>query len=292
MTGKTATHPTVLPGMREPDRVRAAENFPVALRILPKLTRRHLHALYRYARFVDDLGDEPAAGRGPAQRLAALDEFEAEVRRLYDGRRIRHPVVCTLAPTVVACRLPADPLLRLIEANRVDQTVTRYATFEELVRYCTLSADPVGELVLHIFAQAGPERVALSDRICTALQVVEHLQDIAEDHGRDRVYLPKEDLDRFGVSEAELGAAKASRAVRELVEFEADRARAWLDAGAPLLAALHGWARPAVAGYLAGGRATLKALRRSGYDPLPAPPRPRRRDVLAQLLRAGVRTAG
>ncbi|MEV6924107.1 squalene synthase HpnC [Dactylosporangium sp. NPDC051485] len=287
------TEPAAPPSVSGPLRARAAaENFPVALRILPGITRRHLYALYRYARFVDDLGDEPVRGMTAAERTAALDAFETDVRRLYDGQRVAHPVLSGLAPTVLACGLPAGPLLRLIEANRVDQTVTRYATFDELVGYCSLSADPVGELVLHVFGQADPLRVGLSDRICTALQVVEHLQDIAEDYRRGRVYLPEADLDRFGVREADLAAATASHALRGLVRFEAGRAKALLDAGSPLLATLHGWARVAVAGYLAGGYATLQALRRSGYDPLPGPPRPRRRDIAVSWLVAMVRSIG
>ncbi|GAA2585055.1 squalene synthase HpnC [Dactylosporangium fulvum] len=287
------TESTAQPGGHVSLEARAgAENFPVALRILPKTTRRHLHALYRYARFVDDLGDEPVAGVTAADRTAMLDAFEAEVHRLYDGQRIQHPVLCVLAPTVVACRLPAGPLLRLIEANRVDQIVTRYTTIEELVRYCSLSADPVGELVLHVFDQAGPAQVALSDRICTALQIIEHLQDVAEDHRRGRVYLPEADLDRFGVRDTDLAAATASSTLREVVRFEAGRAKARLDAGAPLLTALRGWARVAVGGYLAGGYATLRALERSGYDPLPGPPRPRRRDIATSWLAAMVRSIG
>ncbi|GAA2390304.1 squalene synthase HpnC [Dactylosporangium salmoneum] len=287
------TAPAAPPSARGPLRARAAaENFPVALRILPGITRRHLYALYRYARFVDDLGDEPALGLTAAERTATLDAFEAEVRRLYNGRRVTHPVLSELAPTVVACELPVGPLLRLIEANRVDQAVSRYATFEDLVGYCSLSANPVGELVLHVFGQADPLRVGLSDRICTALQVVEHLQDLAEDHRRGRVYLPGADLDRFGVREADLAAATASDALRGLVRFEAGRAKTLLDAGSPLVATLRGWARVAVAGYLAGGYATLRALRRSGYDPLPGPPRPRRLDIAASWLAVMVRSIG
>ncbi|GAA0727143.1 squalene synthase HpnC [Dactylosporangium roseum] len=287
------TESTALSGGRVPLEARAgAENFPVALRILPKTTRRHLYALYHYARFVDDLGDEPGAGVTAADRTATLDAFAAEVRRLYGGQRIQHPVLCALAPTVVACRLPAGPLLRLIEANRVDQIVTRYPTVEELVRYCSLSADPVGELVLHVFGQAGPARVALSNRICTALQVIEHLQDVAEDRRRGRVYLPEADLDRFGVRDTDLAAATASSTLRAVVRFEAGRAKSWLDAGAPLLTALRGWARVAVGGYLAGGYATLRALERSGYDPLPGAPRPRRRDIATSWLGVMVRSMG
>jgi squalene synthase HpnC len=275
--------------------VRAGENFPVALRVLPAATRRHLLALYAYARYVDDLGDEPlrVSGDGsPAARLAALDAVEAGVRDLYAGRPVHHPVLGGLAATVRERNLPMAPLLRLVEANRVDQRRSAYGTFAELMAYCDLSANPVGELVLHVFGRATPERVALSDRICTALQLVEHLQDVAEDHRRGRVYLPVEDLNRFRVRPDELSRPPARHAVRDLVAFEAERAAAWLESGAPLVATLRGWARPAVGGYLAGGRAALDALARSGYDPVSGPPKAGRRDVLRRWVLATVRSAG
>ncbi|GAA2218673.1 squalene synthase HpnC [Micromonospora olivasterospora] len=276
--------------VRRIEQARSRENFPVALRVLPGRYRRHLLALYAYARQVDDLGDE--ALPDPADRVAALDDIETELRCLYAGHRVTHPVVRALAPTVAACRLPLDPLVRLVEANRVDQRVTRYATFDQLVAYCTLSANPVGELVLHVFGQAAPARIALSDRVCTALQIVEHLQDVAEDHRRGRVYLPAEDLARFDVTEADLARPTAGRQLRELVEFSAERARAWLDAGAPLVSSLHGWGRLAVGGYLAGGRATLDALAVADHDPLRTAVRPRGRRVLHRWLAATVRSAG
>ncbi|MEH1166929.1 squalene synthase HpnC [Micromonospora sp. CPCC 205539] len=282
--------PAVALAARRIEQARTQENFPVALRVLPRRRRRHLLAVYRYARHVDDLGDEPLAPG--VDRLGALDRVEAELRALYDGSPVSDRVVRALAPTVAECRLPLDPLLRLIEANRVDQHVSRYATFAQLVDYCTLSANPVGELVLHVFGQAGPTRLALSDRICTALQLVEHLQDVAEDHRRGRIYLPAEDLDRFGVTEADLAGPTAGRPLRELIGFEAERARAWLDAGAPLVADLHGWARLAVGGYLAGGRATLDALASADHDPLPVTVRPRSRQVFRRWLSAMVRSAG
>ncbi|MET7704675.1 squalene synthase HpnC [Micromonospora sp. NPDC005413] len=282
--------PAVALATRRIEQARAQENFPVALRVLPRRHRRHLLAVYRYARHVDDLGDEPLAPG--VDRLTALDRVETELRALYAGRPVSDRVVRALAPTVAECRLPLDPLLRLVEANRVDQHVSRYATFAQLVDYCTLSANPVGELVLHVFGQAGPARLALSDRICTALQLVEHLQDVAEDYRRGRVYLPAEDLDRFGVTQADLTGPTADRRLRELIGFEAERARAWLDAGAPLVAALHGWARLAVGGYLAGGRATLDALARADYDPLRVTVRPRGRRVFRRWLSAMVRSAG
>ncbi|WBB68546.1 squalene synthase HpnC [Micromonospora sp. WMMD812] len=281
---------TVVPAVHRLAQARAEENFPVALRVLPARHRRHLIAVYGYARHVDDVGDEPMAPG--VDRLAELDRIEAELRALYTGRTVSHPVVRALAPTVAQCRLPLDALVRLVEANRVDQRVTHYGTFAQLVDYCTLSANPVGELVLHVFGQAGPAQRALSDRICTALQLVEHLQDVAEDHRRGRIYLPAEDRERFGVTEDDLARPAANRPLRELIAFEAERARAWIDAGAPLVSALRGWARLAVSGYLAGGRATLDALAEADHDPLRWSVRPRRGRVLRRWLSATVRSAG
>jgi squalene synthase HpnC len=268
----------------------AGENFPVALRVLPARIRRHLYAVYGYARLVDDLGDEPVPGH--VDRLAALDQVETQLRDLYAGRPVIHPVLYTLAGTSHDCDLPLAPMLRLIEANRVDQRVTRYATFDELLGYCALSANPVGELVLHVFGAATPRRVALSDRVCTALQLIEHLQDVAEDHRRGRIYLPRADLDRFGVTEADLAQPTAGRSVRDLISFTADRARTWLESGAPLVSSLHGWGRLAVSGYLAGGRAALAALADQGYDPLSGPAKPGQRRIFTRWLAATAGSTG
>ncbi|MGI5215698.1 squalene synthase HpnC [Plantactinospora sp. CA-290183] len=282
--------PSDRPGERRlPETVLAGENFPVALRVLPARIRRHLLALYAYARFVDDLGDEPdTAGRdeGPTVRLAALQRLEREVRSMYEGLPPRHPVLLHLAPTLVDCQLPMDPLLRLIEANRRDQVVDRYPTFGSLAEYCHLSADPVGELVLQVFGARTAPRIQLSNRICTALQIVEHLQDVAEDRRRGRIYLPTQDLAAAGVDERELDAPRAGEPLRTVVRQQAERAQSLLTAGAPLVGELHGWARVAVAGYVAGGQATLAALARSGYDPLPGPPRPTRAGVATAFLRS------
>lgn len=267
----------------DPTAQAGGENFPVAMRILPREPRRHLMAVYGYARMVDDLGDE-----SPGDRLADLDAVEDELRGHYAGHPATDPVLRELGRTVDACGIPADVLVRLIEANRVDQVTTRYATFDQLVDYCTLSANPVGELVLYVFGAHTAARVVLSDRICTALQIVEHLQDVAEDHRAGRVYLPKEDLDRFGVADADLAAPRASAAVRHLVEYEAERAGAWLSAGEPLLGSLHGYARLAVSGYYAGGRAALAALARSGYDPLPGPPKAGKAALVGALVRTAL----
>ncbi|HEX6401804.1 MAG TPA: squalene/phytoene synthase family protein, partial [Pseudonocardiaceae bacterium] len=196
-----------------------------------------------------------------------------------------HPVLRQLVPTVVARGLDREPFDRLVRANLVDQRVHRYARYAQLREYCMLSADPVGRIVLGVFGVADrTELTELSDRVCTALQLIEHWQDVAEDRRAGRVYLPQEDLAAFGVTEAELDARVASPALRRLMAFEIDRAAELLDSGAPLLGLLHGWARLAVAGYVAGGRAAVDALRRSGGDVLGGPPRPRRRDVLRHLL--------
>ena len=173
----------------------ADENFPVALRLLPGRYRAHLTAVYGFARSADDMGDEAS----PDERLALLDELEADLGRLYQpgGEAPRLPVIRALAPAVAQCAIPAQPFLDLIQANRQDQVVTRYQTFDELLAYCRLSANPVGRIVLHVFGAATPPRERLSDLVCTALQLAEHWQDVAEDLRAGRVYLPGEDLARL-----------------------------------------------------------------------------------------------
>ena len=263
------------------------ENFPVELRVLPARVRRDLMALYRYARYVDDLGDE-----WTGDREQALKGVVDDVHRLYEGRGPRLEVVRDLAPLVRRSGVPADPWLRLVEANLQDQNVSRYATFEDLLGYCALSANPVGEIVLYIFGQADADRIALSDRVCTGLQLVEHWQDIAEDHGSGRVYLPQEDLRAFGVTEQMLAAGRATPELVDLVGFETDRALAWIDAGAFLVPLLHGWARLAVSGYIAGGRAAAAGIKKHGYDTLAGVPKPTSREILRSLLAASVRRPG
>ena len=267
------------------------ENFPVALRLLPARHRRHLTNLYFFARLTDDLGDEARDGNADvtALRLGLLDELAADVDRIYAGGTPESPVMRAMAETVSECGVPAQPLLDLIEANRQDQQVTRYPTYADLERYCELSANPVGQIVLYIFGVATPERIALSDNICTALQLAEHWQDVAEDLGNGRIYLPGEDLERFGCTEADLAAPTAGPAVRQLMTFETGRASRLLDRGAPLVGTLRGSARLAVAGYLAGGRAALAAISKQHYDVLAGTPRGRKPRLAAELAKAYLR---
>ena len=263
---------------------RRGENFPVAMRVLPRRLSRHLVAVYDFARVVDDLGDE-ATG----DRLALLDAFAADLATIWDGGVPDSTVLRRLSGTVRACGLPREPFEQLVEANRWDQRISRYSSYAELLAYCSLSANPVGRIVLGIFAAGPPDidadAVELSDRVCSALQLIEHWQDVAEDRRAGRVYLPAEDLAAYQVTEADLDGRQTPQAVRRLLAFETDRAAALLDSGAPLVRRLHGWARLAVAGYVAGGRAAIDALRRERWDVLAVTPRVRRRDVLGHVLR-------
>jgi squalene synthase HpnC len=274
------------------------ENFPVALRILSAEQRRHLMAIYGFARLTDQIGD---AAHG--NRLAMLDELQRQVdtcvdvqtggntwvdekkggnncadRQASGNAGARHPIIEALEPTIRACALPIGPFHRLIDANRLDQHRHRCENYRELLDYCDLSANPVGELVLHVFGVATPERIRQSDAVCTALQFVEHWQDVREDYTAGRIYLPSEDLVKFGCREDELGANTASPALRELLRFECGRAHGLLDEGVPLVKSLRGRARLAIAGFVAGGRAALDAIARSSYDVMGGAPRARRRD--------------
>ena len=276
----------------------ATENFPVALRILSADQRRHLMAIYRFARLTDQIGD---AAHG--DRLAMLDELQRQVDACVDAQtdgnacvdaqtdgnacvdaeaggndRKNHPIIETLAPTIRACALPIGPFHRLIDANRLDQIKHRCENYQELLDYCDLSANPVGELVLYVFGVATPERIRLSDAVCTGLQLVEHWQDVKEDYLAGRIYLPSEDLVKFGCREEALGANSASRELRELLHFECERAHGLLDEGVPLVKSLRGRARLAIGGFVAGGRAALDAIARASYDVMGGAPRARRRD--------------
>ncbi|MFE9116478.1 squalene synthase HpnC [Streptomyces sp. NPDC007172] len=279
----------------------ADENFPVAPFFLPRAWRDDLMAVYGFARLVDDIGDGDLAPGGAdarhlgvAQadaddRLVVLDAFETDLRRVFDGTP-QHPLLVALRPTVRRCGLTPEPFLGLIAANRQDQRVRRYETYEELLAYCELSANPVGRLVLAITGTTSPERVRRSDAICTALQIVEHLQDVKEDLGRDRIYLPAEDMSRFHVTQADLAAPTGSASVRALVAFEAERAGSLLNEGTPLVGSVHGRLKLLLAGFVAGGRAALDAVAAAGHDVLPGPPKPTRarllREVGAVLRRA------
>ncbi len=276
-----------VPPRPEPIMDRAgSENFPGASRLLPSALRAHLLAIYGFARLVDELGDEV-----PGDRLELLDWLSGELDRAFAGNAT-HPLLMALTPTIEACALPREPFERLIEANRVDQTTHSYDTWTALLGYCHLSADPVGELVLHVFGAATPRRIELSDSVCTALQLTEHWQDVGEDLARGRVYVPLEDLARHGCTIEELGAARVSERLRHVLAVEAARTAALFRAGDELVGSLRGWGRLAVAGYAGGGRAALEAIALADYEVLALNPRPTRRRLVGAIVRVLVRAAG
>lgn len=274
--------PEGLPGIDAISARAGGENFRVASFLLPAPTRGALMDVYRYARFVDEIGD-----CFEGDRLDALDWLEGELGRGLSADANLNPAVAGVAELARRGIIQADPLFRLIEANRTDQLVHRYETFEQLVGYCELSANPVGRLVLGLFGLSTPPRIQWSDFICTGLQLAEHLQDVAEDAESGRVYLPMEDLRAFGVAPSELtGGGPASAAFQAMTAFEVSRARAFLDGGAPLIASVGGRARVAIAGFWAGGHAALDALEREEFDPLSHRARPSRSRVGWHLARA------
>lgn len=253
------------------------ENFPVASRLLPAGVRADVLAIYGFARLTDDIGDEL---RG--DRVGALDWLADELEQAPSGHAT-HPVMRNLGATIAERGLSIQLCRDLIEANRVDQEVHRYETFDDLVGYCRLSANPVGRLVLEVLDQSTDERNAWSDDVCTGLQVVEHLQDVAEDAAQDRVYLPLADLRDEGTGVDALRAPHASPALRRVVALEAARARHLLFSGVPLAASLPGRARVAVAAFAAGGMAAADAIERAHFDVLAVDCRPRPRRLVARL---------
>lgn len=260
------------------------ENFTVASRVLPKAARRHLLAFYAYARLVDEVGDSYQG-----DRMAALDEIERQlgVALSEPGRPDAAPAIAGAVRSVRSLGAEPTPLFDLIAANRQDQIVHGYRTFDELLGYCALSANPVGRLVLAAFGPATPQQVQWSDRICTGLQLAEHWQDVKEDALAERVYLPQEDLDRFGVDAGQLtGAPPASPEMRALMVFEVARTRRLLDEGKPLIRSLDGRPRWAVAGFWAGGHAALDAIACRDFDVLQGAPRPSRGRTAALALSA------
>jgi squalene synthase HpnC len=245
----------------------AGENFPVGSILFPRALRPHVRALYCYARLVDELGD---AYEG--DRLEALDRLEAQVELVFDGEPT-WPVLANVQPTVREFDLPREPFLRLIEANRIDQRVVAYETWDDLNHYCAHSADPCGRLVLGVLRRLDDaELVAASDSVCTGLQLVNFLQDVPRDLELGRVYLPAEDCRRFGVSELD----RPSDELRALLRFEAERAATLLHAGDLLRARIGGRLGRAVGLFARGGLAALEALESAGWDVFTRRPKPSR----------------
>jgi len=245
----------------------AGENFPVGSILFPRSLRPHIRALYCYARLVDELGD---AYEG--NRLAALDELEEQVEATFAGEP-DWPVLRNVQPTVREFDLPREPFLRLIEANRMDQSVVSYETWDDLKHYCAHSADPCGRLVLGVLRRLDDEElVAASDSVCTGLQLVNFLQDVPRDLELGRVYVPAEDRRRFG----EPALDRPSDELRALLRFEAERADELLRAGETLRARIGGRLGRAVGLFARGGLAALEALEDARWDVFTQRPKPSR----------------
>ncbi len=275
-----ATQFSPVPDVSDTTRIYAQakdENFPVASFILPASIRRHLMAVYGVARLIDDIGDE-----AHGDRSAALDWLEAQLHAAKNGEAT-DPVVSRLTPTLSE-GVSLQHFLDLVAANRQDQVVHRYDNFQGLVGYCYLSAAPVGRIVLEVLGLSTPERVALSDDVCIGLQVVEHLQDVKEDLGQDRIYLPLVDLKYIGALENDLHHESASDSLRRCIEMQAKRARELLGSGVPLARTLPLRARIAICGFTAGGEAALDAIEAAHFDVLAVFAKPRALRVLRNLV--------
>jgi phytoene synthase len=240
------------------------ENFPVASVLLPAPLREPVAAIYAFARSADDFADE---GRLPAEeRLRLLDGYRAELDAVAAGRPSGHPIFRRLAPVITEYQLPPQLFRDLLEAFTQDVTKTRYANYAELLDYCRRSADPVGRLLLHLFGAATPEKLKRSDGICSALQLINHWQDVAVDWQKPRVYLPQDDLARFGVGEEQIAAGRCDDAWRALMRFQVDRARALMLEGAPLGRDLPGRIGLEIRAIVAGGLRILDKIEAVNYD--------------------------
>jgi squalene synthase HpnC len=258
------------------------ENFSVATWFLPKRLQPHFCSVYAYCRISDDLGDEVG---DPATSLRLLDEWEAELNATYaslEGKdpsaqsnlsaAPRHPVFIALRETIRACNIPQQPFADLLQAFRQDQIVTRYTAFEDILAYCRFSANPVGRLVLYACGYRDQERQQLSDCTCTALQLANFWQDVVPDYGKGRVYLPLEDLQRFGVAEDDLGQRRATPEFLELMRFQVFRARDWFARGLPLVQMVDRELAIDIELFTRGGQEILCAIERQGYNVLKARP--------------------
>ncbi|MGC2618284.1 MAG: squalene synthase HpnC [Acidobacteriaceae bacterium] len=258
------------------------ENFHVASWFLPKRFRPHFHSIYAYCRVSDDLGDEVG---NREQSLALLDLWGAELDACYLGVT-RHPVFVALAETIRACDIPKEPFADLLVAFRQDQIVTRFASMDEVLGYCRYSANPVGRLVLYACGYRDAERFALSDQTCSALQLANFWQDIRVDYQKDRIYIPRADMDRYGVDEATIAQGRFTPQFRELMRYEVDYARKIFHAGLPLIGMVDKELALDLDLFSSGGLEILRAIERQDYNVLRARPSISKSRKAALLLRA------
>src|SRR5713101_9284510 len=238
------------------------ENFTVASLLLPRRLLQHFHNVYAYCRWADDLADE--AGGGP-RALSLLRWWKEELMRCYEGEP-SHPVMVALQDTIRRYQIPQDPFIDLLFAFEQDQLVKRYRTYEQLLGYCKYSANPVGHLVLYLCEAYDDSKAALSDHVCTALQLANFWQDVARDFAIGRVYLPEEDRQHFGYSDADLEQRRFTPAFSELMRFEVERTRDLFYRGLPLVERMAANLRLDIELFIQGGLAILRKIERVGYN--------------------------
>jgi len=260
------------------------ENFPVASILLPRRLRPAVEAIYAFARSADDLADE--GDPTPEERLAALAAYDSALDGIAAGSPQADPMFGRLAGVVASYRLDLQPLRNLLSAFCQDVVTTRYPDYASLLDYCRRSADPVGRLMLALYGVGDPLSLRQSDAICSALQLINFWQDVAIDIGKGRIYLPLEDLRRFGVGEDDIRAGRQGEAWRALMRFEVERARALMLEGAPLARRLPGRIGWELRMIVQGGLRILEAVERVDYDVFARRPRLRRPDWLAVGWRA------
>jgi squalene synthase HpnC len=260
------------------------ENFSVATWFLPKRLRQHFYNVYAYCRISDDLGDEVG---DPQQSLELLDQWETELNACYAGSP-RHPVFVALAETVKQFGIPQHEFSDLLIAFRQDQTVTRFETFDDILAYCRYSANPVGHLVLYLCGYSDAERQQLSDYTCTALQLANFWQDVFVDYGKGRIYLPLEDLRRFGVTGEDIAGRRATPQFVAMMKFEIERAREWFARGLPLVKMVNRELAIDLELFSRGGQEILNAIERQGFDVLKARPEISKPRKLLLVLRAAM----
>jgi squalene synthase HpnC len=257
------------------------ENFSVATWFLPRWLRQHFFNVYAYCRISDDLGDEVGDA---AASLQLLDQWQAELDACYAGAP-RHPVFVALAETVCQFDIPQHEFSDLLIAFRQDQTVSRFETFSDVLAYCCYSANPVGHLVLYVCGYRDAERQQLSDYTCTALQLANFWQDVSVDYAKGRIYLPLEDLRRFGVNEEDIASNRNSPSFCMMMKFEVERAHDWFRKGLPLIEKVDRELAIDLELFSRGGQEILRAIEKQGYAVLgnrPAISKPRKLALVAR----------
>jgi phytoene synthase len=240
------------------------ENFPVASILMPKRLRKPVAAIYHFARAADDIADEGELSN--EERLRQLDEFRTELACIENKETPITPLFQNLTAEVQQHALPMQPLHDLLDAFSQDVVKKRYANFDELLDYCRRSANPVGLLLLHLYGEATPVNIAYADAICTSLQLINFWQDVAKDYAIGRIYIPLDDMARFGVDESQIAQGISDEAWRQLMQFQVNRARAMMLAGAPLGSILTGRIGLEMRMIIAGGLRILDKLENVQYD--------------------------